>query len=49
MSDAMDIEPLCGTPTVTGQAGYRDSGRHNGPTCRQEMGRTGACGGRKTR
>jgi hypothetical protein len=26
MSDAMDIEPLCGTQTASGTSGYRDSG-----------------------
>jgi|HubBroStandDraft_1064217.scaffolds.fasta_scaffold32843_2 hypothetical protein len=35
MSDPMDIEPLSGSPTAPGAAGYRDSGRLNGPTCRQ--------------
>jgi hypothetical protein len=49
MSDPMDIEPLSGAPTAPGAAGYRDSGRLKGPMCRQEMSRTGACGGRKTR
>jgi hypothetical protein len=31
----MDIEPLSWAPTAPGAAGYLDSGRLNGPTCRR--------------